>query len=175
MCTSGLKTKPQQLNLPAPTKRVRPRSGSSSHQKNIRFKMTTHHETKDRLAWREKVARDLGVVINPPLSFRAARFASQHKTRDELVQWLVKPNTVNTWQMGKKTYSELCLAFGLAVPAKAPRTMGRKLAEAQARIKELEARIEELKAGLRDIFLLPRHSPPARRGILARTRKVEGN
>jgi hypothetical protein len=113
--------------------------------------MTTHHETKDRLAWREKVARDLGVVINPPLSFRAARFASQHKTRDELVQWLVKPNTVNTWQMGKKTYSELCLAFGLAVPAKAPRTMGRKLAEAQARIKELEARIEELKAGLRDI------------------------
>jgi len=151
MCTSGLKTKPQQLNLPLQTRPARQLTATNLHQKNFRFKMTLHHQTKDRLAWREKVARDLGVVIKPPLSFRAARFASQFTSRAELVHWLLRPSTVNTWQMGKKTYSELCLAFGLAVPAKAPRTVGRKLAEAQARIKELEARIEELKAGLRDI------------------------
>jgi hypothetical protein len=104
-----------------------------------------HHETKNRLAWRQKVALDLGVVINPPLSFRAARFAAQHKTREELVRWLIKPNTVNTWQMGKKTYTELCLAFGLAVPARAPQTLGAQLAQAQARIAELEAVLEKFK------------------------------
>jgi hypothetical protein len=106
---------------------------------------TLHHQTKDRLAWRQKVALDLGAVINPPLSFRAARFAAQHKTREELVRWLIKPNTVNTWQMGKKTYTELCLAFGLAVPARAPQTLGAQLAQAQARVAELEAVLEKFK------------------------------
>lgn len=90
----------------------------------------------------EKVARDLGVVIAPPLSFRAARFASQFTSRTELVHWLLRPNTVNTWQMGKKTYFELCTAFGLAVPARAPQTLGAQLAQAQARIAELESALE---------------------------------
>ena len=107
---------------------------------------TLHHQTKDRLAWREKVARDLGVVIKPPLTFRAARFASQFASRDELVRWLLRPSTVNTWQMGKKTYTELCLAFGLAVPARAPQTLGAQLAQAQARIAELEAALEAAKS-----------------------------
>jgi len=108
--------------------------------------MTTnlHHQTKDRLAWREKVARDLGVILNPPLSFRAARFASQFTSRAELVHWLLRPSTVNTWQMGKKTYTELCLAFGLAVPARAPQTLGAQLAQAQARIAELEQELEKI-------------------------------
>lgn len=117
---------------------------------------TLHHQTKDRLAWREKVARDLGVVINPPLSFRAARFASQFTSRDELVHWLVKPNTVNTWQMGKKTYTELCLAFGLAVPARAPQTLGAQLAQAQARIAELEQEVVLLKSQAAEIERLKR-------------------
>ncbi len=106
---------------------------------------TLHHQTKDRLAWREKVARDLGVVIKPPLSFRAARFASMHSGRDELVHWLLRPSTVNTRGFGRKTYTELCMAFGLAIPAKAPRTIGRKLAEAQKRCSELEQIIHDLR------------------------------
>ena len=101
-------------------------------------------ETLDRIAFREKTAKDLGCTLAYPLSFRAARFAAQFTTRDELVHWLNRPSTVNTWQMGKKTYTELCLAFGLAVPAKAPRTLGAQLAKAHQRIAELEARVEEL-------------------------------
>lgn len=100
---------------------------------------------KDRLAYRIKVAQQLGVRLDPPLSFRAARFASMHSTRDELVHWLLRPSTVNTRGFGRKTYTELCMAFGLAVPAKAPRTVGRKLAEAQKRIAELEQEIVLLK------------------------------
>ena len=106
---------------------------------------------KDRLAYRINVAQQLGVRLDPPLSFRAARFASLHSSRDELVHWLLRPSTVNTWQMGKKTYTELCMAFGLAVPAKAPRTVGRKLAEAQARIAELEQEIVLLKGQAAEI------------------------
>jgi len=93
---------------------------------------------KDRLVFREKTAQDLGCILGQPLSYRAAKFAAQHKTRDELVKWLNHPNTRNCWQMGKKTYTELCLAFGLAVPAKAPRTLGAQLAKAHQRIAELE-------------------------------------
>lgn len=93
---------------------------------------------KDRLAYREQVARELGVLLDPPLSFRAAKFAAQHKTRADLVKWLKHENTPNCWQMGRKTYIELCMAFGLAVPAKAPKTLGAQLAAAKARIAELE-------------------------------------
>jgi hypothetical protein len=99
---------------------------------------------QDRLAFREKVARELGVILGHPLSFRAARFAAQHKTRESLVAWLNHQNTKNVWQMGKKTFNELCMAFGLAVPAKAPRTLGTQLAAAKARIAELEAQLKEI-------------------------------
>lgn len=97
---------------------------------------------KDRLVFREKVARDLGVILNPPLTFRAAKFAAQFKSRDEVVRWLNRPNTLNTWQMGRKTYNELCQAFGLAIPTHGPRTLGARLRAAEARIVELEKRIE---------------------------------
>jgi hypothetical protein len=49
--------------------------------------------------------------------------------------------------MGRKTYVELCMAFGLAVPAKGGRTLGTRLRAAEARIAELEqelARFVEL-------------------------------
>jgi hypothetical protein len=102
---------------------------------------------KDRLAYREQVARELGVLLDPPLSFRAAKFAAQHKTQADLVKWLKHENTRNCWQMGRKTYVELCMAFGLAVPAKGGRTLGTRLRAAEARIAELEqelARFVEL-------------------------------
>lgn len=111
---------------------------------------------KDRLAYRIKVAQELGVLLDPPLSFRAARFASMHSSRDELVHWLLRPSTVNTRGFGRKTYIELCMAFGLAVPAKAPRTIGRKLAEAQKRIAELEQEIVLLKGQAAEIERLKR-------------------
>lgn len=102
---------------------------------------------KDRLVFREKVARDLGVILNPPLTFRAAKFAAQFSSRDEVVRWLNRPNTLNTWQMGRKTYNELCQVFGLAIPTHGPRTLGARLRAAEARIAELEqelARFMEL-------------------------------
>jgi TolA-binding protein len=46
--------------------------------------------------------------------------------------------------MGKKTYTELCLAFGLAVPARAPQTLNAQLAQAQARIAELEQELKKI-------------------------------
>lgn len=100
---------------------------------------------KDRLAYREQVARELGVLLDPPLSFRAAKFAAQHKTRADLVKWLKHENTPNCWQMGRKTYVELCMAFGLAVPAKAPRTLGTRLRAAEACIAELEQVIHDMR------------------------------
>lgn len=109
--------------------------------------MTQNSNQKDRLVFREKIARDLGVILNPPLSFRAAKFAAQFSCRDELVRWLNRPSTLNTWQMGRKTYNELCQAFGLAIPTHGPRTVGARLRAAEARIAELEEEIALLKKG----------------------------
>jgi hypothetical protein len=98
---------------------------------------------KDRLAYREQVARELGVLLDPPLSFRAAKFAAQHKTRADLVKWLKHENTRNCWQMGRKTYVELCMAFGMAVPAKGPTTLGAKLRAVEAKLEKIQAALAE--------------------------------
>lgn len=94
---------------------------------------------KERLAYREQVARELGVLLDPPLSFRAAKFAARHKTRADLVKWLKHENTPNCWQMGRKTYVELCMAFGLDVSSNPTlHERRRELAAARARVVELE-------------------------------------
>lgn len=101
---------------------------------------------EDRLEYREQVTRELGVLLDPPLSFRAAKFAAQHKTRADLVKWLEHENTPNCWQMGRKTYVELCMAFGLAVPSNPTlHERRRELAAARARIVELEQVIHDLR------------------------------
>ena len=62
----------------------------------------------------------------------------EFKTPNEVRAWLIRPSTQNTKDLGRKTFTELCQAFGMAIPANAPRTLGAQLAAAKARIVELE-------------------------------------
>lgn len=101
-------------------------------------------QTLDRIAWAEQVSQSFGLLA-APLSYRAAKFAVRHSTKEDLIKWLVKPSTHNEWQMGRKTYIELCAAFGLAVPAKAPRSQKMQLVAALAKIAELEQIIHDLR------------------------------
>lgn len=98
---------------------------------------------KDRLVFREQIAKEFGSVLGATISFRAAKFLDAHDSRDAAVEWLKKPSTLKTKQLGKKTFYELCAALGMAVPEKVPRTVGWELQEAKKEIEALKAKIAE--------------------------------
>lgn len=106
-------------------------------------------QMRDRLIWREGISRQYDAAFT--LSFRGARFVSLHACREDVVRWLNRQSTPNTRGLGRKTYAELCQAFGMAVPAKGSSTLGAQLAKAHQRIAELEARIEKLELALKRI------------------------
>lgn len=93
-------------------------------------------QMRDRLIWREGISRQYDAAFT--LSFRGARFVSLHACREDVVRWLNRQSTPNTRGLGRKTYAELCQAFGMAVPAKGSSTLGAQLAKAHQRIAELE-------------------------------------
>ena len=97
----------------------------------------------NRLLFREMLSQRLGL---PLLSFRACRLLENHSiTEPDLVRpWLLKQSTRNIRGFGLKTYNELLAACGMALPAKAPNTLGAKLRAAEARIAELEAKLKEV-------------------------------
>lgn len=98
----------------------------------------------NRLVYREMYSQRIGAATT--LSFRAVRILDGLglSDKDSVLAWLNRPSTRNTRSLGAKTYYEICAAFGLAVPAKAPRTLGAQLAAAKARIAELEDALKDI-------------------------------
>lgn len=97
----------------------------------------------NRLLYREMFSKRLGL---PLLSFKACRILeSNNIIEPELLRpWLLKQSTRNVKGLGLRTYNEMLAACGMAVPAKAPTTLGAKLRAAEARIAELEAKLKEV-------------------------------
>lgn len=97
---------------------------------------------KCRQTFREKISAEFGTRL---LSFRAARLIAMRgfKTPDEVRAWLIRPSTRNTKDLGSKTFTELCLRFGMAAPSKAPRTLEMQVHALAMRVEELEKQLLE--------------------------------
>lgn len=98
----------------------------------------------NRQVYREMYSQRIGA--NTVLTFRAVRILDGLGLfdRESVVVWLNRQSTRNTRSLGAKTYYEICAAMGMAVPAKAPTTLGAKLRAAEARIAELETQTAKL-------------------------------
>ena len=81
----------------------------------------------------------------PLLSFRACRLLENHKiTEPDLVRpWLLKQSTRNIRGFGLKTYNELLAACGMALPAKAPNTLGAKLRAAEEKLEKIQTALAQ--------------------------------
>lgn len=99
----------------------------------------------NRQVYREMFSQRIGA--NTVLTFRAVRILDGLGLfdRESVVVWLNRQSTRNTRSLGAKTYYEICAAMGMAVPAKAPTTLGAKLKAAEAHIAKLEQIIHDMR------------------------------
>lgn len=91
----------------------------------------------NRLLYREMFSKRLAV---PLLSYKACRILeSNNIIEPELLRpWLLKQSTRNVKGLGLRTYNEMLAACGMAVPAKAPTTLGAKLRAAEGKLEKIQ-------------------------------------